>query len=763
MKRAVFSLFTVLVLSVLLVLCSGPRVKALASAQPTPTPSVVHHEGRLVLWGNQKIVVDGEGSIFYQKGDMELHGNAQLIVRNGGLFVFEQDYHEQYGINLYDQSQIIVENGEMRSPNRYGVSLEGRNKVILEHAKVALEQSNFSDAGAIWITHGTGAVFNAKDSHIDMLYLAYPWRGPSYVRQPDLVVVEGGRIEQLSPDFDGRAVVTLSGWKQGQVMEIHLSSQDTHLPYDLTLKNVQVSKIVAWSRGNAKVFVENSHLSQYRPDGQSQVVIQNSKIDELVPSFDRLKGEVVIKGWHPGKIDSWNIDLKAQGGFSLSISDSYIGGFVVRPFHVRILLEECDIENLRPFWDAYVVVKRSHINSLWYWDYWGTTVFQDVVVDDLEDIRRYPDDPKVDFWLKGTVTFKRATLVIQGLGEQWLGTVVHREYPVRVIKNGKPVPSVPLRLLDFSGNIAWEGATDDKGEATFVASFSKETRRSAVTLLVKKGEEWVRIPVYLYSSTPIQVDISPLASTPTPTTFTGTGAGVSEISSIPLEGALIRADGMSDDWPEIGPFKTDPEEPGIADDITTFYALEDTKYLYLRLDGRFSSSPPAQFTFDMWLKPFSGESRRIQVSTETSAPTTLHVIPLNSKGQPTFDKQVMYAGCAFSTTTYEAVIPWKILGGHPKELVIRPYVVGQGHIIEDLSQVDIAYFLTPTVSSAFVLTPTPMPRSTSTFVAVFTPTVTPFSTPVPVNQSALPRWWYIGLFLVIAIIGGWYWLRNKYV
>ena len=243
--------------------------------------------------------------------------------------------------------------------------------------------------------------------------------------------------------------------------------------------------------------------------------------------------------------------------------------------------------------------------------------------------------------------------------------------------------------------------------------------------------------------------------------FTREGAGVSEMSSVPLEGALIRADGRSDDWPEIGPFKTDPKEPSIADDITAFYTLEDTQYLYLRLDGRFSSSPPAQLTFDMWLKPFSGESRRIQVSTEISAPTTLHVVPLDNEGQPIFDKQVMYVGCAFSATTYEAVIPWKILGKLPKELVIRPYIVGQGHIIEDLSQVDIAYFLTPTVPSSFLPTPTPTPRATAS-VAVFTPTITSFSTPVPVNRSTLPRWWYIGLFLVIAIIiGGWYWLRNN--
>ena len=504
-----------------------PGKIAFAGVQLTPTPSVVHHQGRLVLWGNQKIVVEGSGTVFYQKGDMELHGNSQLIVRDGGVFVFEQDYHEQYRIDMYDRSQIIVVNGEMRSSNRYGVSLEGHNRVILDSAKVALEQRRWSDAGAIWITHGTGAIFEAKNSHIDMLYLTYPWGGSSYVIQRDTVKVQGGRINQLSPDFDGRAVVELSGWIQGKAMDVSLSAQSTHLPYDLTLQSVQVGAITAWSKGHAEVTIEHSHLSQYRPDGQSQVTLRNTIVDELVPNFNNLEGKVTIKGWHPGKFDVWTVDLRPQGGYFLSIINSRIGAFVVRPFHVHLTLENCDIEQLRPFWDAYVVVKDSHINALWYWDYWGTTVFQNAVVDDFQDIRRYPGDPKKEFWIKGTVVFNKATLVIPGLGEQWLQTVVHREYPVKVIRNGKPASGVPLRVLDFAGNLAWEGKTDKGGEAVFTIAFTKDTRRSAVTLLVSEGEKRIQFPVYLYSSTPLQIDISPPTPSPTPTvtpdpTFTPT-------------------------------------------------------------------------------------------------------------------------------------------------------------------------------------------------------------------------------------------------
>jgi len=492
------------------------EVKAL-SLLTTSTPSVARHEGSLALWGNQKIVVEGRGSIFYQKGNIELHGNSQLIVRNGGVFILEQDYHEQYHIDLYDQSQIVVENGEMRSPNRYYVDMEGRSKVTLDHAKVALEQSNFSDAGAIWTTHGTGAIFEAKDSKIDMLYLTYPWSGPAYVTQRDIITVKGGKINQLSPDFDDEAVVELSGWVQGKVLNVHLSAQETRLPYDLTLESVEVERIIAWSKGRSEVTIVHSHLSQYRPDGQSKVIIQDSYVDELVPTFDRLKGEVVIKGWHPGRFEQWSVDLGPQGGYFLSILDSYIGAFVVRPFHVRLLLKDCDIEQLRPFWDAYVVVKNSHISALWFWDYWGTTVFQNAVVDDLQDIRRYPEVAQNEFWIKGTVTFKNATLVIPGLGEQWLQTVVHREYPVQVVRNGKPAPLVSLRVLDFAGNLIWEGKTDEKGEMTFTVAFTKETRRRPVTLLVEKGEKWIQVPVYLYSSTPLLIDISPPTPTPTST------------------------------------------------------------------------------------------------------------------------------------------------------------------------------------------------------------------------------------------------------
>ncbi len=209
----------------------------------------------------------------------------------------------------------------------------------------------------------------------------------------------------------------------------------------------------------------------------------------------------------------------------------------------------------------------------------------------------------------------------------------------------------------------------------------------------------------------------------------------SPIPLVSLEGSLIKADGNPGDWPDIPPFKTDPKEPDIADDITAFHVFDDSQYLYLRLDGRFSNSPAAQFTFDMWLRPFSGEARLVQVSTETSDPTTLHVIPLNNKSQPIFDKQIIYAGCDLSATTYEAVIPWKILGGRPKELVMRPYVVNeQGGVIEDLSRVSIAYFLTPTphASASSSIGPTTTARAEET------PALSTTATPIPRATASSP-------------------------
>jgi hypothetical protein len=488
MRNKRILLFVIALMTVRLALQTGP---AYGQAQ--------RHEGDLILSGNQELVVDSE--VYVQRGNIELHDNAMLIILNGGELNFEQDYHEQYFIRLFDNSQLIVDGGTMRSPQRYYVWIQEGSMVELKNAKVA-------EGGAIWNVMGGKAVFKSTNSNIDMLYPAYTWR-PS----PDdhaRISVEGGTMHQLSPDFDLYANATLQGLRQDVPQTWSLNKADTGLPYDLSINNVNIHSITLWIRGHAQVTIRDSEIGQLSPDGQAEIRLVDSYLSELVPRIE-VKG-FVLENLRTGEIDTWDFDLRDLGGYWVAVEDSIIDHHTIRfSTGAQGIIRNCNISQLRLMDNAQVVIQDSQINSLWFWNYTGTVTFEDTVVDNWEDTRMYPGEEN-NFWIKGEVTIREAGIIIQEMGDQWFETVAHREFPVLVTYSGVAAENAELTIRDPDGNVVWRGKTDQNGYAVFSLTFDKTNYKAAWTLSANIDGTTTERLVYMVSSTPLLFSLSP----PTP-------------------------------------------------------------------------------------------------------------------------------------------------------------------------------------------------------------------------------------------------------
>jgi len=103
---------------------------------------------------------------------------------------------------------------------------------------------------------------------------------------------------------------------------------------------------------------------------------------------------------------------------------------------------------------------------------------------------------------------------------------------------------------------------------------------------------------------------------------------------------------------------------------------------------------------------------------------------VEANGKLDFETQAIYAGAAWENSTYEAVIPWNLLGGAPKDTTLKVYIVRGGRVVEALPKVEIAWFLTPqpspqditpTVASQGGATPSVVSPSTPVYAASVTP------------------------------------------
>jgi len=250
------------------------------------------------------------------------------------------------------------------------------------------------------------------------------------------------------------------------------------------------------------------------------------------------------------------------------------------------------------------------------------------------------------------------------------------------------------------------------------------------------------------------------AIAPSPQTSTEsrpTNAGSSTSSATDLSFAQITLDGKVDDWPQLKPIGKDPAEPSLPADITAFYLFKDSKYLYLRLDGHFPLNTYEQIAFDIHVRFPSRKGKLFQMSTETTDPGRVHLIPDQGGGHLLFDQQAMYHGAALSKQHYEAIVPLALLGGNPQDIQIHAYIVNQTQMVEDLPQAEQSWLFptaTPKSSPTPSITPAPLPptptRSAISVQPSPFPTTPPFSAPL-----GRPLLWIMGAFLAGLLTGYW--------
>lgn len=178
--------------------------------------------------------------------------------------------------------------------------------------------------------------------------------------------------------------------------------------------------------------------------------------------------------------------------YDLIIENCDIAGWSLRPFGGRLIIQDSTINSLRPWHDAYVLVGDSYISErLMFWDYSGTTGFQNAVVADWLDSHR------CSFLMTGTVRFENATIVYPGWGP-WEGATIHRQYPVEVRDwQGSPLGDAALTLQDEAGPTVWTGNSDVNGKAVFTLMFTETNYLDTWQLTAAKG--------YFHDEAPVSI------------------------------------------------------------------------------------------------------------------------------------------------------------------------------------------------------------------------------------------------------------------
>lgn len=416
------------------------------------------------LTGNQILLI--ENTTYTNKGNIFLSDNAQLIIRNA-TFNFEQDYHEQYRIQLNGNSRLTIEsNSTLTSPYRFLLP-SNDNSVVSVYNSTTRAAAGW---GAIFQPNGN-STFTATASIMDCVGDMYVYSALTKAS----ITIQNCTMGALSFHFPLTAIVSLNNVKKGLISNLQLLKANTGLPYDLNISNTTIeNEINAWIKDSASATFTNCEFHQIAPDGQSTVNVVNGIVNDIVLEFTNLSENITLDGLTPGLTVSQNLNLSANGSFTLNLTNVKIDAWDVKTVHCPssiFTIKNSHLGLLRTVSDSSTInVINSTADQLWIWDFTGIMDFTNATIGNWADTRNYT--PLVNnFLLKGNVIFNKADLINTGMGNQWFDTIVRREFPLKVTASNPA--SLTVQARDPDGNIVFTGSSDNSGNLTILLTFTK--------------------------------------------------------------------------------------------------------------------------------------------------------------------------------------------------------------------------------------------------------------------------------------------------
>ena len=457
--------------------------------------------GDITLNGDEILLI--ENTTYTNKGNITLYDNSQLIIRNS-TFNFEQDYHEQYQITLHSSSSLEIDNSTLTSSQRFLVPLFGNSKATV-NSSVTLNEASGWKRGAIFEPNDN-STFSCNYSDLDCVGQMHSYSASTKAT----ISIQNSTMQALAFHFPLNSSVNLQDFQKGLIQDFQLLKSNTNLPYDFLISNTTIeNEVNVWVKDNSQSVFTSCELHQVAIDDQASVSFVDSKVETLVPRFNGVTAE--LDNLDVGSVDSLTLDLSGNHSFILNVSNSYIGGYYIR-IHSgsNIQINNSHIKILRPDGDSITTINNSAIDETWFWCFQGTIFFNNTIVGNWADTRKYPSGQGCEnnFFIKGTVTFNKADLIRESMGNQWFDTIVRREFPCLVQISNPDLAKV--EVLDPNGNLAFSGNPDADGNILFQLTFDKATYDKRWKLRLLQDSKIVdEHELRISSATPIILDNQP--------------------------------------------------------------------------------------------------------------------------------------------------------------------------------------------------------------------------------------------------------------
>ena len=322
--------------------------------------NISEHSGDLFINSGEIFTI--YSGIYKQQGNIFLSSGAAIIVL-GGTIELQQDYHEQYIIEMNGNSSFTVKNNSIiTSSHRFLMIVKDESKISVENSIMC---NPSTEEGAV-ITIYHNATLKANNSKFDMVATGWDYN-PNYLYNASLNL-QNCFLRQFSPSFTGNSNVTISNLQEGNNINSNLNGLLCNCSFSYNLINVNINPngLTMDVRDKATVKLINSNFFQVSPSDQSIVIIEeDSTIYQIVPRFENINGLFSLK---IGQLWNYSFDLSFQNSFKIICNGGIIKEWVCRPgLNTNIIFFDSNIEIMRPNTNANLTFINCSISRLWLW------------------------------------------------------------------------------------------------------------------------------------------------------------------------------------------------------------------------------------------------------------------------------------------------------------------------------------------------------------------------------------------------------------
>ena len=264
------------------------------------------------------------------------------------------------------------------------------------------------------------------------------------------VKIENSTLSEIFAVFPVGSNITLHSMKPGfyDDWNIHDVMNGSGIPWNLTLKNVHLSKWKLDFHENAEIYDSEFHLDTW---GNATVVVRSSTI---------------VSNHH------------SRGG-DIKFVDCLISDKPEQLTSVRFLYGE-DVLKYMPEY---------------------TYEFESTVIGPYAEISVTDDQINITF--RGNLSMELTPDKIH-----WFGGTITREYTVvAMIDNSTPLPNQTIALFTSDGEKIWEKTTDERGMLFFNLTFNKENYEDVFLLKTEIDNKSISKEIGFLSDTPILLSI----------------------------------------------------------------------------------------------------------------------------------------------------------------------------------------------------------------------------------------------------------------